>query len=365
MSLDAQVYPHIWDRVRSHAPPELLLRLRLVDRAASAEATRTLFEHVVITRASALELRSARGCRLPVPPFDDKAYHPKLPPGPWELTRVLDLATSVRGLDEQPFPALRCVRRRVWSEDAPPSHTCVDVVRLPAPRGTEAFMDNVSEETRRHVTVVRYCPTTPALAEDSVMNIDMLEEGVDGVFVFLPCPSDGKAWARRRWDDDIPDYETGSDGPSFHSEDEFDSEAEDEGDGEDEADGSGSDVGDTPVSGSAHRTFLNNFLWCAAQRIHKEYTFVGLESVPTHLIAQELKRDPAEVAARAAEPGWATYLSDAVVEGIRAIPRDPGWEEGVVDERDVADVVEVLTMDAFRAQVGEQQWALETFADLD
>lgn len=50
-TLDATAYPHIFERVRAHAGYDLLIRLRLVNRASSALATAALFTHVIITRA--------------------------------------------------------------------------------------------------------------------------------------------------------------------------------------------------------------------------------------------------------------------------------------------------------------------------
>ncbi|BEI92395.1 uncharacterized protein CcaverHIS019_0500230 [Cutaneotrichosporon cavernicola] len=361
--LDSQVYPHLWDRVRSYAPPELLLRLRLVDRESSAKATRALFDHVVITRATGLDMRSARGCRLPVPRLDEShknAYLPKLPPGPWEHTRVLDFEACVRGLDDQPLPDLKYVRRRVWSEDALPAPIFVDILRLPANPGEDAYMDNVSESTKRHVVVVLYDPEAEGIESDNIMNVDMLQESVHGVFVFRACKPEKDGRAGTEHEAEPVGGKLGNDGDDTDD----DLEGEASGIGADTA-SDASDLNDTPDADNAHRTFLNNFLWCAAQRIHNEYTFVGLESVPTHILAKEFKRDLAEVTAREAEPEWAAYLADAVLEGIRAIPRDPGWEEEEVDERDVAQVVKVLTMDAFREQVGNEAWMLETFVDLE
>lgn len=203
-TLDATAYSHIFERIRVHAPYDLLMRLRLVNRASNASATAALFSHVIISRAEhdttltnlrdmpPIVLLSARGGRLPVPALPCELYLTKLPTHEgWSHTRTLDVATIVRGLHDQEFPALETVRRRVWTEGAPEAHTYVDAMRLPQEPGAEAYIDNVSEVTRRHVIVVLYDSKDEQLANDSIMNIDFCEEDVHGVFIFRASTSEG------------------------------------------------------------------------------------------------------------------------------------------------------------------------------
>lgn len=403
-TLDATAYPHIFERVRAHAGYDLLIRLRLVNRASSALATAALFTHVIITRVEEdvtilrrkeaspprLILLSSTGGRLPVPPLRGDAYIPKLPEHRgWAHTCTLDIETIVRGLDQQAFPALKTVRRRVWTEDAPDAPTYVDAMPLPPEPGVEAYIDNVPEGTRKHVIVVLYDPNDQRLAEDNTLNVDFCESNVHGVFVFASAPAnglrpaaiiagmgDGPALAVRQGgltaggvDDDgsnsIIEADLGHDDMvEAHCEEA--SHTDDDDDDDDMSDG----LSDNSLLNGPHltlnpnRTFLNNFLWCAAQRTHQTYTLVGIEGVPPALLAKEFELDPEDVAARSRGPTdeWAKFVEQHVIEAIKGVEYDHIEEEEEV-YREVEEVVEVLTMAQYRARVGDEVWASETFGD--
>lgn len=75
-----------------------------------------------------------------------------------------------------------------------------------------------------------------------------------------------------------------------------------------------------------------------------------------HNIRQELGLDLNDVASRAcgSRDAWATLVKERILDRIRAIERDPNLYGEEPDDSEVADVVEILTMDQLRARVGEE-----------
>lgn len=229
--LDATAYPHILQRVVAFAPYELLMRLRLVNRALHATANAALFAHVAISRPSEdphsrpdvgmdcisgsrlpVVLRSSTGGPLPVPPLPCDKVSIALPEHPgWAYTRTLDLKTNARGLLDAGLPALETVRRVTWTEDAPSAYTYVDAHHVPPRHDGELFIDFVSEETRRHVVVVLYDPMWKGLKRDSDMSVDFCQEDVDGVFIFRARAS-GSSGGGRLADDDAAAQDDEDDG---------------------------------------------------------------------------------------------------------------------------------------------------------
>lgn len=368
--LDSTAFPHIFERVRAHAPYELLLRLRLVNRASRDVADAILFDHVAFSHnegvsetlvcagmafpiiahslsSSCVDSKGKGPCRLPLPPLIRGFGLTKLPSHDgWKHTRVLDFEAGLpmlnvagpqqnEGVPE--LPALQTVRRRVQVSVLPHVHSLVDVLRLPPPIDkTDSHVNVLFHGTQRHVILVLYDPACKGLAHDYRTDVPFWDAGTHCIMVFRACPSrlEGENAATRA-----------SDG--------------------------------SPSTGSVGITFLNYFFFLVAERTHDSYTLVGLEDIPPPLLAIELGLDADDLALapRLGSEGvghstdnadtWAQLVQDRVVQTISSFPSDT--EELFGDTpgfRKIEDMVEVLTMDQYRARVGEDVWRLETFGDV-
>lgn len=64
--LDRAAFPHIFDRILQHAPPTLLIRLRLVSRELHELVDERLFRHVVLGGSRTAATQTGQGARNPV-----------------------------------------------------------------------------------------------------------------------------------------------------------------------------------------------------------------------------------------------------------------------------------------------------------
>lgn len=154
---------------------------------------------------------------------------------------------------------------------------------------------------------------------------------------------------------DEDDYDSGDDG--------MDDDDGLEGDDMDDDMSDGSGDGTTREQG---KTFLWNYLWIAADRLHKSYTFVGLEEVAPELLALEFGLEVDDVIRRAQGPRdeWARFIAKHTLDAIERIPPDED-EERQMDKRTTEEVVEVLTMEQYRTRIGEEAWVRESLNDVE
>ncbi|BEI88471.1 uncharacterized protein CcaverHIS019_0111890 [Cutaneotrichosporon cavernicola] len=352
--LDSTAFPHIYERVIANSPYELLLRLRLVNRASLMLADSVLFEHVAFSHkdgavndpripskslpsqvyARSLSAASASSSlrRLPVPAFMSGTFGIlTVPPhGGWEHTRVLDFETAVRVLgpyfeDLVEFPVLHTVRRRAWIADLMPTHTFLDVLRVPPPGQFDSRINTLVRGVKRHVVLVLYDPLWEGLAAPFKVNVPFWDVDTHAVFLFRPCPRDERFLA----------------------------------------------PAPKQLKEGRTETFLRFFYSLVADRYHASYTLVGLENIPPYILAAELdvSSDDLLLAAAYQSTGhhdhWARVVKDHTIEAIRALSTDAG--EFLSDDEEfleLDDVVEVLTCDEYRAREGEDVWVRESFGDV-
>ncbi|GMK57517.1 hypothetical protein CspeluHIS016_0403510 [Cutaneotrichosporon spelunceum] len=350
--LDATAFPHIFERVIAHAPYEVLLRLRLVDRASLELADSVLFRHVAFSHKDGMvnDLRTPRKekghhsplyarslsvqppslGRLPVRPLMTGTFGALIipPHKGWAQTRVLDFETAVyvrEHFEDRPeFPVLHTVRRRVLMSDPWLTDTFVDVVRVPSPGQYDSHVNTLPRGVKRHVVLVLYDPSWGGLEAPFKVNVPFWDVDVHAVFIFRPCPRDERFLA-----------------PRFPRQD-----------------------------GNSTKTFLRCFFSLIAHRYHASYTLVGLENVPLCILAAELDLSSEDllVAAGYQSTGdhdhWAGVVNERTIEAIRALPTDvyeflcDGEELPEVD-----DIVEVVTSNEYRSRVGEDVWVCESFGD--
>jgi hypothetical protein len=285
------------------------LRLRLVDRATSAKATATLFAHAVVqkrrppTGEDETVAYAHGGGLLPLPPTAtiDLPEHDG-----WAHTRVLDVAVNLS--DVQPYvTGLEVVRRYPGIQTAPPAFTYVDVLRAPFNR--RARIPDSGNLTERHVLVVLYDAAAPVMQIG--VQLAQAPAGEDVVIVFRADSQQQRP-------------------PSMSSE--------------------------------FQPTFLRVFFDLVAWGSHASYTLVGLEGIPPAVLAQELRLDPHDTARRAAGSGpeWAAFVADHTFPHIGRL-----YQTRHIDGlTKTLEHVRVLTMDEFRAEVGEEAWVRETMADV-
>lgn len=344
--LDATAFPHIFELVLAHAPDELLLRVRLVNRASQTFVDRLLFEHVAFTHkggpvytpgltlpdpppvvyAYSLSSRSFSSRRLPLPALVVGTGGKLIvPPHPgWAHTRVLDLETAMRTFGshiEEPveFPVLHTVRRRAWIFEQKSAHTLVDVLRVPLPWKHDKAIHPLAPGVERHVLLVLYDPTWDGVTSRIGFHSPWSPWDLSShaVIIFRPCPRDERVTHSH-----LIKEPTGRTG-----------------------------------------TFLHFFFCLVTNRYRGSYTFVGLENVPTHILAKELDLSSDDLLLAAAHQStgdnehWARVVAVRTIEAIRAIPSDDQ------EFLEVDDIVEVLTMDEYRAREGEDVWVRETFGD--
>jgi hypothetical protein len=349
--LDATAFPHIFERVLAHAPYELLLRLRLVNRASLEFADRVLFEHIAFSHkngivhdpwtppegtpspvfARSMSAVSSSVARLPVPPllFGTFGKITVPPHRGWAHTRLIDFETAVRVLgsyfeDGFGFPALHTVRRRAWIADLKPTDTFLDVLRLPPPGHYDSRINTLVPGVKRHVLLILYDPTWDGLAAPFNVNVPFWDAENHAVVIFRPCPRDERypAPAPKRQEEESAE------------------------------------------------TFLRFFFKLVADRYHASYTLVGLENVPPHILGAELGLSSDDLLLAAAHQSsgdddhWPRVVAERTMEAIRALPTDAG--DFLSDDEEfleLDDIVEVLTVHEYRTRVGEEVWECEAFGD--
>jgi hypothetical protein len=355
MTLDAAVYPHILDRVLFYAPYPLLLRLRSVSRALRDAADEVLFQHVVFTAESVKNLDETRGSIssilgilpaspvvwdetrnsvpsiLGMPPALRVAWQQDagttrsytLPPhSGWAHTRVLDVAReidsqhavhSLRSPDQAFKPDMVRCRGPRFTDFLAPTH--LDVLRVPRQkRFSPDLLPGVfryaafpsAPAVAEHVMVLLYDPAWRGSWGWGQWDMPLPMPSVDGVLVFRPAPLPGP----------IPPHPEVSLEP-----------------------------------------FLTDCLFLIVQRRYKSCTIVGLEGLPSHHLAVLGLSDEEMALADSDDARWVETVAAGVrkwmhVEGFKFDPRARN-----------CDYIEVLTMDAYRARVGEERFRLTTFSD--
>lgn len=409
--LDSTAYPHVYDCILSHAPYELLIRLRLVNRASRAAADAALFDHVAFTRnngpsndtpnptdrsASSIIARSLSAsytnngrpnpARLPVPPLPCAAYDIySLPTNRgWSHTRTIDYETSVKVRDGHGrtlnLPALDMVRQRVWTGGSLHAHTYVDVLRLPNRYDkSDVFINPLPRGARKHVIVALYDPEWKGLADRyNEIDIPFWSATQHCVIVFRACPATLTGTSRLHGK-----IEEGKVGECDGMDGKWPDEAQrvlerDEGQearrGSEGAQGVSDDVAAQPRQ--LVPTFLEWFLGLVAGRTHASYTLVGLENVPASILALQLGLTADELAlapkprgmaececeCESSDHAWARVVQDRTIEAVKALPSDADeWLSDDESPRVIEEEIEVLTMAEYRARVGEDIWARETF----
>jgi hypothetical protein len=103
-------------------------------------------------------------------------------------------------------------------------------------------------------------------------------------------------------------------------------------------------------------SFLADCVFLVTSRCYRSCTIVGLEGLPSHHLAAELGLSEEEVAVADSDDGrWAKTLAQRAQVWFR--------EENFVPEEEPDDYIEVLTMDEYRAHVGEERFRLTTLSD--
>jgi hypothetical protein len=107
-------------------------------------------------------------------------------------------------------------------------------------------------------------------------------------------------------------------------------------------------------------------LWRAASRNDAKFTFVGLEGLPLQVLQNTLRADAGPLAAVPhGDQRYAEVLRETIVAHVQKSAINAGVLEGPPFDkaRPIEEHVEVFTVAEYRARVGEEAWAWETFAD--
>jgi hypothetical protein len=250
-----------------------------------------------------------------------------------------------------------------WTPEHPPAPTYVDVLRLDDKRPSAPPYEHIhqaSGTTKKHVLMFLFDPTWPWLVD--------IEQGESGKWV------DHNVWVWRPHRDPC----------AYRKEMPPDPDAE----------YSGMYKGwpwpylSWTLRNVVNMPFPNPWYWTL------RHTFVGLESVPPELFGIEFSTDDLIAHDRGVE-AWGPVLRRRVLEMIRAVDEEErrmrsnhAWDSeseeqptvahlttvlrdhyadlGIDPENDPHDIskrIRVLTMDEYRAEVGDEVWRAETWGE--
>jgi hypothetical protein len=336
VTLDIAFFPFIFESIVAHAPHDSLVALRGVSKAARAAADARLFHTVKLERVIARGIptrnvlaASLAGDRLPVRHTTVKGLSSPLP-AQWNNVVVLDCDVLDPVFpDPIKLPSLQ-VLRRIRPHFAPSVPTIVDLLRFPDPRGISPSISRIGG--KRHVLVYAYDPRWVVGRDIEHYSTYCDYDESEVVFIFLP--------------------RLGRVGTEVESAPEAELEP------------------DTVMEsellygfGNKKDTFIKKPLWFAAKkRLHRKVTFVGLETVPAPVLAQ-CGFTEAELALADNQEDAAEWVA-SVRAGILDIIHDMSYLfHGETAPADHA--LEVLSLEEYRARVGDHMFDVETFADRD
>ncbi|GMK59961.1 hypothetical protein CspeluHIS016_0901780 [Cutaneotrichosporon spelunceum] len=337
LTLDPRWYPGVFGVIASHASRDTLLRLRLVSRDARDAADKMLFSHVVVRRKcpgryhakmDLAVLMSPTGQRLPLLAMDYSPFAPRP-----RLSRALKHIRTVdypshtvtlpSTLTRQLVSGVQMTRKLGWNYGTLATANQVDVCRSPLRKSLPEALVAMRDVTSRQVMVIPWKESSsgeapyfsPHTFDLDDVTLQSIRRGGECVIIFR--------------------NESGGPGnavtsPSFSE--------------------------SSSSEGGATQPFLQPLYLLIASLIRTRYTVVGLEDLPRRLM--KLSRDPSKEPCAAKRVASAYHLIVAAVCACWNVAA-PGEDKRIVEQ--LIGRLRLMTRAQYRAEVGEKQYALESF----